>query len=458
MIEPGSFRDPTARVFYDGDRVLRGLSADAAEADRSARASGIMKALTDRGLFVESWVAQDAVAPVGVPNAAIIESRRIPVISYPSEWSFGMLKRAALVTLEANLTALDGGYILKDASAFNVAFDGLEPRILDVSSLEPFGEKGIWTAYGQFCDHFLAPLLLDAYAGAPFQGLLAHNTEGLRITELSRMLRGRAGLHRGVLSHVRLRSMLERRTASLDTAARSDIGRLMLPKAAVVSRIKKMKALVARLESTAPSTWSGYEAALPYESSEVTAKEAFVRNAAASADHRSMALDVGANAGRFTRLLAAVFDHVVAIDNDQGAIDALFRTASDEGLVGLTPMVVDITNPPQAFGWRGRERKAFFDRVRPTFATWLAVVHHLCLSVGVPLEEVLALVYEVSDESVVEFVSAEDPMARHISATRRSSLAPYTPDVFEHHASAGGTIVCSEQVSATRTLYHLKRS
>ena len=44
MIEPGSFRDPTARVFYANGRVLRGLSAAAADVDQSARDSGSMLA------------------------------------------------------------------------------------------------------------------------------------------------------------------------------------------------------------------------------------------------------------------------------------------------------------------------------------------------------------------------------------------------------------------------------
>jgi hypothetical protein len=119
---------------------------------------------------------------------------------------------------------------------------------------------------------------------------------------------------------------------------------------------------------------------------------------------------------------------------------------------------VDITNPTPAFGWRGRERSAFTDRVQPSFATWLAVVHHLCLGVGIPLEEVVELVYEFSEEAVVEFVAGDDPMARRISASRTGELGPYDRDSFEQKALALGTIVHSEDVSATRTMYHLRRN
>ncbi|MDJ0924721.1 MAG: methyltransferase, partial [Acidimicrobiia bacterium] len=163
MIEAGSFRDPESRVFYADGRVVRGLSDAAAEVDRAARDAGLMDQLVSSGLFVENWPVGDVEAPAGTPDAAFIESRRLPLINYPAEWSFAMLRAAALVTLDANLAALAEGFILKDASAFNVVFVGTRPVIIDVGSIDHFGDKGIWTAYGQFCDHFLAPLMLEAH-------------------------------------------------------------------------------------------------------------------------------------------------------------------------------------------------------------------------------------------------------------------------------------------------------
>jgi hypothetical protein len=187
MIESGSFRDPQARVFYHDGRIVRGLSPQAAETDAAARNAGVINRLVARGLLVENWLVDDVEAPSEVPNAAFVESKRIPVVSYPSEWSFAMLREAADATLEANLIALESGFILKDASAFNVLFDGTRPRIIDVTSVDVFGERGIWTAYGQFCDHFLSPLMLEAYAGLPYQTLLQGRVDGLPIGDLNRL-------------------------------------------------------------------------------------------------------------------------------------------------------------------------------------------------------------------------------------------------------------------------------
>lgn len=456
MIESGSFRDPSARVFYQDGRILRGLSGEAAAIDAAARADGLLEKLVAQGLFVNSWPVDDVTPPDGIPDEAIIEADRVPMVSYPSEWSFAMLRDAALVTLDANLLCLDSGFILKDASAFNVVFAGTKPTIIDIASIDTLGDSGIWVAYGQFCDHFLAPLMLEAYAGIPFQRMLHGKTDGVPIGDLNRLLRGRAGINKGILTHVRLRSLIERRAAGMGTEERRDVSKMALPTTAIARTMGKLRTLVADLESNAPSTWAGYEEALPYEVESTQSKADFVRDAAMAASSHKLAIDVGANAGLFTKILSEHFDQVLGIDNDPGAIDALYASTSEAQIDNLTPLVVDITNPTPAFGWRGKERLAFTDRVSPDFSSWLAVLHHLCLGIGIPLSEVVAQIFEFSSEAVVEFVDLADPMAQRISASRTSDLAPYSRDLFEERAAAHGEIVTKAEVSGTRTMYHVR--
>ena len=60
----------------------------------------------------------------------------------------------------------------KDAPAFNILFEGTCPRLVDVLSLEPYQPGALWAGYTQFCRSFLAPLLITAHTGWPFQPLL----------------------------------------------------------------------------------------------------------------------------------------------------------------------------------------------------------------------------------------------------------------------------------------------
>ena len=102
------------------------------------------------------------------------------MISYPSEWSFGLLKAAALLTLDAKLVG--DGARLHPQGRIGIQcglcrHQATHPRC---RSSNPLARRVSGRAYGQFCDHFLSPLLLEAYAGIAFQGSLRGATEGYR--------------------------------------------------------------------------------------------------------------------------------------------------------------------------------------------------------------------------------------------------------------------------------------
>ena len=69
-------------------------------------------------------------------------------MSYPYEWTFGMLQDAALLHLELMRDALAEGFILKDASPYNVQWQGARPVFIDVPSFEPLGPASPGSATG----------------------------------------------------------------------------------------------------------------------------------------------------------------------------------------------------------------------------------------------------------------------------------------------------------------------
>ena len=66
---------------------------------------------------------------------------------------------AALATLAVMDRALGAGFVLKDATGFNIlVFDGVVPKLVDVPSIEPYVEGRVWAGYGQLpCRSFLFP-------------------------------------------------------------------------------------------------------------------------------------------------------------------------------------------------------------------------------------------------------------------------------------------------------------
>jgi hypothetical protein len=448
---PSSYRDPDARVYRGpGDRILRCLGPDASARLAHFRRNGLLDQLTERGLFVETWVPLDVAPPKGW--RAIVESRAVRPVSYPYEWSFGMLQDAALLTLRLTRTLLAEGAILRDASAYNLLFAGHRPVFVDVGSLGLHDEGQPWAGYGQFCDHFLAPLLLEAIKGVPFQPLLRASMEGIPASTLATFLGPLACLRHGVLADVHLRAWLERGARTFRLDERKRVGAIRIPTGALDRQLSRLERVVGGLRSRAHTVWASYERG-SYDEPATATKDAFVSRACDHVKRWGTAWDVGANTGRHARILADRVATVVAMDADPGAVDVFYRSLkADPPPARVLPLVVDVANPSPAQGWRGAERSDLESRSRPDLALYLALLHHLCLGRGLPLPAVVDWIAETSELAVIEFVSADDPLSRLLMATRPPTHAGYDELSFRRLCQARGRIVGEQRLSATRLL------
>ena len=105
--------------------------------------------------------------------AGVLRHERIPFVSYPYEWTFSMLKDAALVQLDLLLAALEHDLVLKDSTPYNVQFRGARPLFVDIGSFERLREGEPWVGYRQFCMLYLYPLLLQSLKKVPVPALAA---------------------------------------------------------------------------------------------------------------------------------------------------------------------------------------------------------------------------------------------------------------------------------------------
>ena len=133
-----------------------------------------------------------------------------------------MLRQAALLTLDLSSECLGAGFQLKDASAYNIAFDRGQPVFIDVGSIEK-GYSGLWIGYSQFVSHFLIPLLITSRLGIPFQPLLRTYLEGIPLEVGARLFRGTKLLGKGVAFHIRYANRVTRRSTRMTAGERRDI-------------------------------------------------------------------------------------------------------------------------------------------------------------------------------------------------------------------------------------------
>ncbi|MGH3076807.1 MAG: methyltransferase [Gaiellaceae bacterium] len=462
VLEPGSFRDWDGRVFLGGDRVQRALT-EAGLADWNAlAASDLFARFTAAGELVATEQADHAVLSElqrldpGGRWVGALSHQRLPFVSYPYEWSFSMLKDAALLQLRLVAAALAEGLMLKDATPYNVQWRGSQPVFVDIGSFERAREGEPWAAYRQFCMLFLYPLMLEAYRGVPFQPWLRGSIDGISPTDFRALLTRRDAVRRGMLRHVFLHAGLERRYADRGADVRGDLQKAGFDRRLVEASVASVTALVGRLRPRAgASTWSEYDSTCSYLDAETSAKEEFVR-CVVGQRRRRVTWDLGCNEGRFSRIATEGADLVVAVDSDRAVVDALYTSLRDEGNRAIVPLVVDLADPSPAIGWDNAERATLASRGLPDLSLCLALVHHLSISRNVPLGEIVRWLRSLGGEVVVEFPDRGDPMVRRLLVGKREDAHPdYSRDTFEELLRDRFEVLESLALaSGTRTLYH----
>lgn len=437
----GSFRDPASRVQIDGSRVIRILSERGLADWETVRASK---------LFASDRVIGST--ETTVDGSPALEHPRIRFWSYPYEWSFTMLRQAALLQLELLEEALTEDLTIKDATPYNIQFQGTRPIFVDIGSFRPLEPGEPWLAYRQFCQMFLYPLLVNSYADVPFQPLLRSSLDGISPAMARTMLSG----HRrrpGVLTDVGLQARADRSVKSRDM--RTELSQAGFKKELIVHNVRRLRKIVLKTEwDPDRSTWSDY-AHCDHVATQRSAKETFIRQVAGER-RRNLIWDLGANDGHFSIAAADHADLVVAMDGDALVIDRLFRRLSESGPGNVLPLVVDLSSPSPAWGWRGAERTRLEDRGRPDLIFLLAVVHHLVIAANIPLTEVIDWLAWLGGEVVFEWVPPTDPMARKLAVNKKDwEIHPdYREEVCRTEIDRRFT-VAREQPLEGRILFHL---
>jgi len=451
LTEPSarSFRDRHSGVRFEGDRVVRSFDREGADWFLAAHDAGLLRDLLHEGLIVDYTIVSEEPLTIHAP--------RLPLATYPYEWTPTMIKDAATSTLDVALRAWDAGFHLRDASAFNMVFHEGRPVLVDLGSFRP-GHTSFFLAYGQFCDHFLNPLAVAETVGISPRSVWA-SLEGLSADQARRMM-GAKALRPRYVRHIWARARLERSSESLDAAERRGVRTgLGLPPEAIRKAIDKLRATVEAIGVSAEGTWGSYEQACSYEQEQTDIKGDFVRRVA-SKHPGAVALDIGANAGHYSGILAPHFRTVVAIEPDEEAADALYERVKTGTLpANIVPMVVDVADPSGGRGFENRERPAAMDRIGGAdLVVWLAVIHHLVLGRNIPLPMVFEMALRLADWHVFEFVDPEDDMSRLLLAARDESPWPMDRSTFEREMQERFNIIDEVEVTPTRRLYEVVAS
>lgn len=464
----GSFRDRSNRVYDDGETIFRGVDAQALEHFQQYSQTKQFKAFVKEGKVVRSEIVpSDSGLELPSGWAGYLAHERLPFVSYPYEWSFGMLKDAALLQLELLERMIPAGWTHKDSSAYNIQWLGAQPVFIDVPSFEPYTEGEPWVGYRQFCMMYLYPLMLRAYKDIDYRPLLRANLEGIEPDTANRILSGFTRFKKGVLGHVYLHSKMQAKhsRAEIDEAREltEESGKEVQQKktakhsmAMVLGTIQGLASTVRKLNITdEKTTWGDYDSGHSYAKESFETKKAFIAKHA-SARQRRLSWDLGCNTGTFSKICAGHADYVVSVDGDQKAIERFYQSQKSANDRKILPLVMDLANISPNQGWRRRERKAFDKRQQPELILCLALIHHIVISANVPLEEFVSWLRDRNSDVILEYVGLEDDMVKIMLRGRVNQYQDLSPEMFEEIVSSMFTIADTQPLKGGhRKLYFL---
>ena len=113
-----SLSDTVGKVFMWNGRLYRGIFKESRELALELFSSGLIDKLQQEKLIPKTRITDFVLNGFDL----VIEHELLQPISYPHEWSFLMLKDAALCVLRINKIALEYGIETKDCHAYNIIF------------------------------------------------------------------------------------------------------------------------------------------------------------------------------------------------------------------------------------------------------------------------------------------------------------------------------------------------
>jgi ribosomal protein L11 methylase PrmA len=453
-----SFRDPSGFVFVRDGVLYRQVQTVYREHYDHLASSGLLGSLVRDGHLVAHEECQAAPAAPGAYK--VLRPALVDVISYPFEWSFGQLKDAALLTLRVQARALEAGMTLKDASAYNVQYQNGRPIFIDTLSFERHVAGQAWQGYRQFCQHFLAPLALMSRIDIRLGQLTRVHLDGVPLDLASRLLPRHTWFRPGLAMHLHWHARSQRRYADQTTGG---------PERAVsAGRVTSlgMRGILQSLERVIEgltwdptgTEWADYESTHRYGEAAHAHKRELVRDwFTMIGPTPRRVIDLGANAGVFSRLVAEKGATVMAVDGDAAAVERNYRRTVADATTGLLPLLADLTNLEAGAGWAGEERLPLFSRTRADLALCLALVHHLAIGNNVPLDRLAGWLRTIAPQLIIEFVPKSDPQVQRLLVSRTDVFSGYTEEAFEAMFERHFVVRRRQPIAGCeRTLYHME--
>jgi len=437
--------DTAGTVWIAPEVVYRKISPEYREAALLFLKSALFDELVSKRLFPKTTVNETALAR----GDLVLEHERAPFILQAWEWSFSMLKAAALTILEVAELSEKHGYHLQDAHVFNVVFFSGRPMFVDFGSFRK-GQANSDFLRREFLRYAYIPLVLWSQGDFYIANRLVRDHVPTRLQPFVRIDKTpffhryakpfirRRGVRCGMktLANMMLWQVPRLRNHLLDTSA---YGKIAYDFRKMEERIRSLKVPEGKTE------WEAYHDS-HFQSDSVTNRFQRIVEILGSCEWKT-AVDLAGNGGYFTELLARRFPEarLLCLDYDSQAIDGAYvRSLKNDDLSRrVTVGMVNIMHPEGG-------AMGFEARIRSDMVLALAVTHHLILRQSADIDRVLESFCKVTNRYLaIEFM----PLGLWDGKKTKPLPAWYTPEWFKAHLETHVRILWEEQLEPNRIFY-----
>ncbi|MCB1828650.1 MAG: hypothetical protein KDI35_00405 [Gammaproteobacteria bacterium] len=452
--------DPNGYIFSWNNRIYRAIYPNNQKKIICLWDSGLILDLIKLNLFPETRITNYKTSD----SDLIFEHQKIDVITYPYEWSFSMLKDAALAVLRVNKIARKYGYQTLDAHGYNIAFFNARALFIDMGSFVEINtdfnckHEG-WRSYGEFMRTFFAPLKMwskgDEY-------IARHSLYGEQIPMMS-YWRYKSKIARFLpkkylsqfefvwykykaLNTVSVVEFL--RLASVSNK-REKIGRRLvtfskrwgLPLSSV--DLDRLEHKISHIKPpNIPSAWADY-----HKDIQIDNRQNYIINVIKEYKPTTV-LDMAGNAGFFSKVISALegVQYVVCADYDTNAIDQLYESLKCSNQ-SVYPVVMNFS-----ISVADSKFPSEYERFKSDMVLALALTHHLLLTQKLTIDFIMNRLTKLSKKYVaVEFM----PLGLYSSRFDKIPDIPewYTVDWFRAGFLKYFTLLEEKEIDTNRIIF-----
>ena len=447
---PSSFRDPSGFIFRKDGSLFRQVNRSYQSHYDLLMNSGLYESLVDKGLLISHKERTDVQS--GYPQGLykVIEPEFLPFVSYPYEWCFSQMKDAALLTLEIQKQAFEFGMSLKDCSAFNIQFHNGKPVFIDTLSFEEYQEGIPWVAYRQFCQHFLAPLVLMSDRDVRLSQLFRIHLDGIPLDLAHSLLPVRSRYKFSIFPHISLHAKSQSYFAEKEV----NVKERQMKRISFLGLVDSLESAVKKLNWKPVGTeWVDYYEDTNYTREGSEHKNRLVTEFLERINPASV-WDLGGNVGTFSRIASNRGAFTVCFDIDFGAVELNYLECKKRQETNLLPLRIDLSNPSPGLGWENRERDSLVERGPVDAAMALALIHHLAISNNLPLDLIADFFGKICGSLIIEFIPKSDSQIKRLLVTREDIFTDYNQEAFERAFTETFSIDRAERIKdSERVLY-----